>query len=102
MSESRKPPRKPHAPHAAKPQSIWDTRNKPRSTAAPAQKPRPAIPPVKPHTAPPQQSERATATTDSTRRELKYYGIAACQALWERRPHDIVRVYLEEPLIPKF
>ena len=49
------------------------------------------------------QPERTPpAAAEPVRRELKYYGIAACLALWERRPHDIIRVYLEEPLIPKF
>lgn len=56
----------------------------------------------KPARKPPRKPKRSDTSPDSTRRELKYYGLAACQALWERRPHDIVRVYLEEPLIPKF
>ncbi len=36
------------------------------------------------------------------RRELKYYGLAACEALWRRRPEDVIRIYLEERLIPRF
>jgi RNA methyltransferase, TrmH family len=28
-------------------------------------------------------------------KEIKYYGLHACQALWEKRPHDIIRVYLD-------
>ena len=49
------------------------------------------------------QPERTPpAAAEPVRRELKYYGIAACLALWERRPHDVIRVYLEESLIPKF
>ena len=31
--------------------------------------------------------------------ELKYYGLHACLAIWERRPEDLVRVYLEENLL---
>lgn len=30
------------------------------------------------------------------RKEIKYYGIHACLALWEKRPEDIIRVYLDE------
>lgn len=45
------------------------------------------------------QSNRADA---SIRREVKYYGVAACLALWQCRPHDIIRVYLEEALLPQF
>lgn len=36
------------------------------------------------------------------RREVKYYGIMACLALWQRRPHDIIRLYLDEALISRF
>ena len=96
MTEARKPPRKPRAPSTSKVGAVWETRSKPKSEDAP--KPRP----TKPQTRPARPSEQQRTETDNTRRELKYYGVAACQALWERRPHDIVRVYLEEPLIPKF
>lgn len=34
------------------------------------------------------------------RKELKYYGMAACLALWRRRPHDVIRIYLEESRLP--
>ena len=34
------------------------------------------------------------------RKELKYYGLAACLALWQRRPHDVIRIYLEEARLP--
>lgn len=37
-----------------------------------------------------------------TRKELKYYGSAACLALWQRRPHDVIRIYLEEARLPQF
>ena len=36
------------------------------------------------------------------RKELKYYGTAACLALWRRRPQDVIRIYLEEGSIPAF
>lgn len=89
-------PKKPRSnPQPKATDSIWQTRKPPKSSAAP--KPRTAAP-GKPR---PALSHAATAG-ETARRELKYYGIAACQALWERRPHDIIRVYLEEPLIPKF
>jgi TrmH RNA methyltransferase len=32
-------------------------------------------------------------------KELKYYGLHACLALWKQRPQDIIRVYLEENLV---
>jgi len=35
-------------------------------------------------------------------RELKYYGTAACRALWQQRPDDVIRIYIEEPLIKPF
>lgn len=109
---TRKPPRSKPQP-TPKPASVWEQRRaqpgkqtpeSDRSAARPP-KPAPEQPPVPARqwradtaTKPP----RAAATDGDTRREVKYYGIAACQALWEQRPHDIIRVYLEEPLIPKF
>ncbi len=35
-------------------------------------------------------------------KELKYYGIHACMALWKRRPKDVIRVYLEESNLKTF
>jgi TrmH RNA methyltransferase len=35
-------------------------------------------------------------------KELKYYGRAACDALFRARPGEIIRVYLEKDLIPQF
>lgn len=32
----------------------------------------------------------------SLRKEIKYYGLHACLSVWERRPQDIIRVYLDE------
>ncbi len=105
---TRKPPRSQPQP-AGKTPSVWEQRRKPAERSAPRPAARPqAEPPAaatKPRGKPkaaPARAERETAAEDGTRRELKYYGIAACQALWEQRPHDIIRVYLEEPLIPKF
>ena len=31
-----------------------------------------------------------------TRKEIKYYGLAACQAIWRLRPEDVIRIYLLE------
>jgi TrmH RNA methyltransferase len=39
---------------------------------------------------------------DGERKELKYYGGAACLALWRQRPQDLIRIYLEERCIPEF
>jgi len=35
-------------------------------------------------------------------KELKYYGTHACQALWQTRPKDIIRVYLDESHVKGF
>jgi len=100
-----KPP-KPAAKRTQKPATVWDQRKvKPRSDApqAPAAKQRrPATKPASNRAAANRKAPTHAKSTETTRREIKYYGIAACMALWERRAHDIIRVYLEEPLIPKF
>lgn len=36
------------------------------------------------------------------RKELKYYGTAACLALWQRRPDDVIRIYLQTDLVEHF
>ena len=36
------------------------------------------------------------------RKEIKYYGIHACLSLWEKRPEDIIRVYLDESNLKQF
>ncbi len=36
------------------------------------------------------------------RRELKYYGVAACQALWRKRPEDVIRIYVTEENLKTF
>lgn len=36
------------------------------------------------------------------RNEIKYYGLHACLAIWERRPEDIIRVYLHESNVDAF
>lgn len=36
------------------------------------------------------------------RRELKYYGQAACLALWQRRPRDVIRIYVTEDTLGLF
>lgn len=103
---------------ATKPASVWDTRkpksaHKPRAdkpVSSPATQPSvtksPVTKPVATQAATPRPmartNEERSAVPSDGRRELKYYGVAACQALWDRRPHDVVRVYLEEHLIPKF
>jgi TrmH RNA methyltransferase len=33
---------------------------------------------------------------DKLRKELKYYGLAACQSIWQARPEDVIRIYLLE------
>ena len=94
--------------------SVWDQRRSvkkdaPQSPRTQSKRPRDSHPTDAPEPAPrktapakPSKPVREPVPDEGTRRELKYYGIAACRALWEQRPHDIIRVYLEEPLIPKF
>lgn len=31
---------------------------------------------------------------ESPRKEIKYYGFAACMAIWQTRPQDVIRIYL--------
>jgi RNA methyltransferase, TrmH family len=48
---------------------------------------------------------RGTPLSDRSgapRKELKYYGRAACLALWQRRPQDVIRIYLEQEAVAKF
>jgi TrmH RNA methyltransferase len=35
-------------------------------------------------------------------KEIKYYGLHACLAIWEHRPEDIIRVYLHESNVDAF
>lgn len=35
-------------------------------------------------------------------KELKYYGLHACMALWEKRPQDIIRVYVDPKNVKYF
>ena len=35
-------------------------------------------------------------------KELKYYGIHACRAIWQHRPKDIIRVYIDEDTVGTF
>lgn len=35
-------------------------------------------------------------------KEQKYYGIHACQALWKKRPQDVIRVYIDESNVKEF
>lgn len=34
--------------------------------------------------------------------EIKYHGTAACLALWKHRPHDIIRLYVQENRVGEF
>jgi len=35
-------------------------------------------------------------------KEIKYYGLHSCLAIWKKRPQDIIRVYLEESSVKPF
>lgn len=36
------------------------------------------------------------------KREIKYYGLHACLSIWERRPKDIIRVYIDPSNVKAF
>jgi TrmH RNA methyltransferase len=55
-----------------------------------------------PPRAPARPQEQSRPRPPEGARELKYYGRAACEALFRARPGEIIRVYLEKDLIPQF
>lgn len=56
--------------------------------------------PTKPSSAP--TSRPPAPKLAGGRKEIKYYGIAACMALWQRRPEDVIRIYIQPPLLQHF
>lgn len=44
----------------------------------------------------------APATPRRRSGEIKYHGEAACRALWKHRPHDIIRLYVQESRVGDF
>jgi TrmH RNA methyltransferase len=50
----------------------------------------------------PRPTAQQRAAADDRRKELKYYGFAACMALWQARPDDIIRVYVTEATLKPF
>ncbi len=60
-------------------------------------------PPRQPaHTAPRTLRKPASVPAPSERAEVKYHGAGACLALWNQRPKDILRVYVERARLPDF
>jgi len=58
-----------------------------------------------PKTNPKHQKRRPPAQTTpgaDTRKEVKYYGFAACMALWRARPEDVIRLYVTEQTMKPF
>jgi TrmH RNA methyltransferase len=53
---------------------------------------------------PPRPADKrpAAAHYGSSRKELKYYGVAACLALWQQRPDDVIRIYVTEETLKQF
>ena len=41
-------------------------------------------------------SRGSSGQAANSRKEIKYYGLAACLALWRARPQDVIRIYLTE------
>ncbi len=44
----------------------------------------------------PSKSHKHSASANDSRKEIKYYGIAACLELWRARPDDVIRIYVTE------
>ncbi len=51
---------------------------------------------TKKRSAHPDRKRPATDAYSNSRKELKYYGSAACLALWQQRPDDIIRIYVTQ------
>lgn len=51
---------------------------------------------------PPKNRTNKLGNSEKPRKELKYYGVAACQSLWQKRPDDVIRIYLEEARLKEF
>ena len=96
-----KPPKKEHRPSRPFGKGVGK-RARPAGTFSGnvAGKPsgRPARPPAVSSAAPPAtEPDRPLAAGRHQRREEeKYHGMRACEALFARRPHDIIRVYITE------
>ncbi|MDH5301760.1 MAG: rRNA methyltransferase [Gammaproteobacteria bacterium] len=41
-------------------------------------------------------NNKSDSSRVAPRKEIKYYGLAACLALWRARPQDVIRIYLSE------
>lgn len=50
----------------------------------------------------PPTSAQPPRSTPPTRREVKYYGQAACLALWQNRARDIIRIYVTDETMGLF
>lgn len=50
----------------------------------------------------PAKKAPAKKPAEPARREIKYYGVAACQMLWQRRPQDVIRIYVTEERLGEF
>ncbi|MBI3774467.1 MAG: hypothetical protein HY273_02755 [Gammaproteobacteria bacterium] len=55
-----------------------------------------------PHAAPRTLSKPASAPAPTERAEVKYHGAGACLGLWNQRPKDILRVYVERARLADF
>lgn len=49
----------------------------------------------------PRKKNRRPAQTSKniSQKEMKYYGLRACEYIWQQRPEEIVRVYLDQSLV---
>ena len=47
-------------------------------------------------------STRHRNPSDDGRKEIKYYGVSACRAVWAHRPQDIIRIYLHTSRVHEF
>ena len=82
----RRPPKKPARPGSPRQVQQERSPDRPERTSREGRTTLPARP-VRPR---------------SGRKEIKYYGVNACLALWRKRPQDIIRIYVLQDLIKPF
>lgn len=74
----------------------------PRSDSNPPAQHSPTRPPTRsPHSPTRSPHHAGEPRALSEKREVKVYGLHACQALFKKRPQDIIRLYCLETMIPR-
>lgn len=50
----------------------------------------------------PRREPRESTPPPPAAKETKYHGVNACLAIWKQRPQDVVRIYVDEAVVPRF